>query len=181
MNIKREITQIKNKLEEIEKELNKPTTIEGIKIGEQFIYKGHNYTKLSINNFCIIDDYDECFMECMFDPISNNYEESLVRYYINSDRFIEKLGADIDDLHPCYDDENYITLLSKAEYGYYRSSIRDWKRYWATRSSYSTNDNYICAIDNYGGINHCGCHLANATRVCFILKPNTPVARKCNK
>ena len=37
-------------------------------------------------------------MYCIFDPITNNYDESLVRYYINSDRFIEKLGVDKKDI-----------------------------------------------------------------------------------
>ena len=46
----------------------------------------------------IIDDFDSDFMYCIFDPITNNYDESLVRLYINSDRFIEKLGVDKKDI-----------------------------------------------------------------------------------
>lgn len=181
MNIKREIKQIKNKLEQIEKELNKSTTIDDIKIGEQFKYKGHNYTKLNNNNYCIIDDYDNRFMRCVFDPISNNYEESVVRQYINSDKFTERLGIDVCDLKTCYNGEDCITLLSKTEYECYGNNIRDYVCWWMTRSSSSTYDNTFCCIYNGGSILNDYVLNTYSVRVCFILKPNTPVTRKCDE
>ena len=72
--------------------------------------------------FVIIDDFDSNFMHCIFDPITNNYDESLVRLYINSDRFIEKLGVDKKDIIAHYLDD-YITLLSKEEFENYRKFI----------------------------------------------------------
>ena len=179
MNIKCEIKQIKNKLEEIEKELNKSTTIDDIKVGEQFIYKRHNYTKLSKNNYCIIDDYDSSFMSCIFDPMSNDYDESLVRQYINSDRFINRLGVNKNDLQVCDDDENRITLISVGEYEYYQDSIRDYGWGWMTRSSYSYSDNYFCFFYGNGTVNYSYVCSGYGVRVCFVLKPNTPVERKC--
>ena len=53
-------------------------------------------------NFCIIDDYEEMFMRCQFDPITNNYDESIIRKYLNSDRFIERLGVNREDIKPHY-------------------------------------------------------------------------------
>ena len=178
MNIKCEIKQIKNKLEQIEKELNKSTTIDDIKVGEQFIYNGHNYTKLTEYNYCIIDDYDDSFMNCIFDPISNNYDESLVRQYINSYRFIGRLGANKNDLEVCYDDKNCITLISMDEYKSYKNSICNYSCWWMSRSSYSSNDGYFCCFNSGGYVYNYNVNYSNGVRVCFILKHNTSVTRK---
>ncbi len=59
------------------KQTRKQLAIGGLEVGEQFVYCGHTCTKLNKENFCIIDDYDDDFMRYQFDPISNNYDESL--------------------------------------------------------------------------------------------------------
>ena len=86
-------------------------TISDIKVGEQFVYGGRTYTKLNEECFVIIDDFDSDFMYCIFDPITNNYDESLIRYYINSDRFVEMLGVNKNDITTYYRDD-LMTLLS---------------------------------------------------------------------
>ena len=110
-------------------------TISDIKVGEQFVYAGRNYTKLNESGFVIIDEFDSDFMYCIFDPITNNYDESLVRYYINSDRFIEKLGVNKEDIINHYLDD-CITLLSKEEFENYEELIRDYDGwYWTAPPS----------------------------------------------
>lgn len=92
--------ELEKKVEELERMIKKyfetpvkgerQLTIDDIEVGQQFKYCGHTYTKLNEENFCIIDDFDNDFMYCIFDPITNNYDESIIRQYINSDRFIER-------------------------------------------------------------------------------------------
>ena len=179
MNILDEIKELKEKLNALELKVSKGIKIDDIAVGEQFIYCGHTYTKLNKENFCIIDDYDSDFMRCQFDPMSNNYDESLIRYYINSDRFIEKLGVNKADIKAHYKDD-LITLLSREEYEEYRDLIKDYDAWWATRSTYSTATDAFCYIANYGGISANGVGNTNGVRLGFNLAPNTPVDRKGN-
>ena len=121
--------ELEKKVEELERMIKKyfetpvkgerQLTIDDIEVGQQFKYCGHTYTKLNEENFCIIDDYDEMFMRCQFDPITNNYDESIIRKYLNSDRFIERLGVNREDIKPHYK-EDLLTLLSKEEYEEYQ-------------------------------------------------------------
>lgn len=160
-------------------------TIKDIEVGGKFVYKGHNYTKLNEDNFCIIDDYDEDFMRCIFDPITNNYDESIIRSYLNSERFINRLGVDLEDLDNVYTDangkEDKLTLLSREEYEEYRDLIEDYDIWWATRSRYSYGAINFCYISNTGYIYTNNVTSSSGVRLGFKLTPNTPVDRKGNE
>lgn len=160
-------------------------TIKDIEVGGKFTNKGHNYTKLNEDNFCIIDDYDEDFMCCIFDPITNNYDESIIRSYLNSERFINRLGVDLEDLDNVYTDangkEDKLTLLSREEYEKYKDIIEDYDTWWATRLTSSSNAYSFCCIDYYGNINNCGVDTSNGVRLGFRLLPSIPVDRKGNE
>lgn len=179
MNILDEIKELREKLNALELKASEGVKIKDIFVGEQFVYCEHTYTKLNIENFCIIDDYDERFMHCMFDPMSNNYDESLIRYYINSDRFIEKLGVNKADIKAHYKDD-LITLLSREEYEEYRDLIKDYDVWWVTRSACPYNTKYVCNISKNGDIGHSNVNYNYRVRVCFNLDQNTPVYRKGN-
>lgn len=179
MNILDEIKELKEKLNALELKVSKGVKIDDIAVGEQFVYCGHTYTKLNKENFCIIDDYDSDFMRCQFDPMSNNYDESLIRYYINSDRFIEKLGVNKADIKAHYKDD-LITLLSREEYEEYRDLIKEYDAWWATRSATSTDTYYFCNISSTGTINYNYVSHTYGVRLGFNLDPNTPVDRKGN-
>ena len=179
MNILDRIKELKEKLNALELKVGKGIKIDDIAVGEQFIYCGHTYTKLNKENFCIIDDYDSDFMRCQFDSMSNNYDESLIRYYINSERFIEKLGANKADIKAHYKDD-LITLLSREEYEEYRDLIKDYDAWWATRSASSNSTHAFCCITTSGYINSSNVSFANGVRLGFNLAPNTPVDRKGN-
>ena len=160
-------------------------TIKDIEVGGKFTYKGHNYTKLNEDNFCIIDDYDEDFMRCIFDPITNNYDESIIRSYLNSNRFIERLGVDLNDLDYVYTDANgekdKLTLLSREEYEEYRDFIDDYDIWWATRSTSSTGAPTFCYINGTGNITNSYVNYSYGVRLGFKLTPNTLVDRKGNE
>ena len=188
--------ELEKRIKELEAKvemLSKPTTlgfgggntIKDIEVGGKFTYKGHNYTKLNEDNFCIIDDYDEDFMRCIFDPITNNYDESIIRSYLNSERFINRLGVDLEDLDNVYTDangkEDKLTLLSREEYEEYRDFIEDYDIWWATRSPTSSNAGNFCYITNYGNINNYNVYNSNGVRLGFRLLPSTPVDRKGNE
>ena len=188
--------ELEKRIKELEAKvemLSKPTTlgfsvgntIKDIEVGGKFTYKGHNYTKLNEDNFCIIDDYDEDFMRCIFDPITNNYDESIIRSYLNSERFINRLGVDLEDLDNVYTDtngkEDKLTLLSREEYEEYRDFIEDYDIWWATRSAYSYNASYFCYITNAGNINNYNVYDSYGVRLGFRLLPSTPVDRKGNE
>lgn len=179
MNILDEIKELKEKLIALESKANKGVKINNIAVGEQFVYGGHTYTKLNKENFCIIDDYNGDFMICQFDPMSNNYDESLIRYYINSNRFVEKLGVNKADIKAHYKDD-LITLLSREEYEEYRDLIKEYYAWWATRSAYSYNTNYFCYINSYGAIANSIVAYTYGVRLGFRLDPNTLVNRKGN-
>ena len=181
--------ELEKKVEELERMIKKyfetpvkgekQLTIDDIEVGQQFKYCGHTYTKLNEENFCIIDDYDEMFMRCQFDPITNNYDESIIRKYLNSDRFIERLGVNREDIKPHYK-EDLLTLLSKEEYEEYRDLIKDYDCWWATRSANSHTNNHFCTITNNGYINNIYVSNTSGVRLGFNLNPNTPVDRKGN-
>ena len=182
MDLIKEIKEIKKQLSKLEKfakeeKKAKQLTISDIKVGEQFVYGGRCYTKLNEECFVIIDDFDSDFMYCIFDPITNNYDESLVRYYINSDRFIEKLGVDKKDIITHYLDD-YITLLSKEEFENYEEFIRDYGAWYWARSTSSSNTFFACSIYNNGYISPSDVSSACRVRVCFTLSPDTPISRK---
>ena len=190
MDLIKEIKEIKKQLSKLEKFVAdiepltisgiEPLTLSDIKVGEQFVYGGRNYTKLNEECFVIIDDFDSDFMYCIFDPITNNYDESLVRLYINSDRFIEKVGVNKKDIINYYLDD-YITLLSKEEFENYEELIRDYSGWYWTRSTNSNNTYNTCYINNNGTITNINVYYAYRVRVGFTLNPDTPISRKVNE
>lgn len=185
MDLIKEIKEIKKQLSKLEKfakeeKKAKQLTISDIKVGEQFVYGGRNYTKLNEECFVIIDDFDDDFMRCIFDPITNNYDESLVRLYINSDRFIEKLGVDKKDIITHYLDD-YITLLSEKEYYSYEDFIGDNIGWYWTRSTYGNTTYSACAVNDNDYIMGNNVHNTIRVRACFTLKPDTPVSRKIDE
>lgn len=182
MDLIKEIKEIKKQLSKLEKFAKvKQLTISDIKVGGQFVYGGRNYTKLNEECFVIIDDFDSDFMFCIFDPITNNYDESLVRLYINSDRFIEKLGVNKKDIITHYLDD-YITLLSKEEFENYEEFIRNYYSGWYwTRSASSNNTSVACYISTNGYIGNDTVNNAYRVRVGFTLNPDTPISRKVNE
>ena len=181
--------ELEKKVEELERMIKKyfetpvkgerQLTIDDIEVGQQFKYCGHTYTKLNEENFCIIDDHDYKFMKCQFDPITNNYDESIIRKYLNSDRFIERLGVNREDIKPHYK-EDLLTLLSKEEYEEYRDLIKDYDCWWATRSAYSYTSSSFCYIYFNGYIDITSVYDTSGVRLGFNLNPNTPVDRKGN-
>ena len=179
--LEKELKLLKEKIAKLElnQKTDKQLTVADIKVGEQFEYCGRTYTKLNEDGFCIIDDYDEDFMRCIFDPITNNYDESIIRNYINSDRFIERLGVNKDDIKPHYK-EDLITLLSKEEYQEYEDLIQDYDGWWATRSASSYTSNSFCFIGNIGSIGNNFVYSSNRARIGFALNLETPVDRKGN-
>ena len=180
--LEKELKQLKEKIAKLElnqKVDNKQLTIDDVQVGQQFEYCGRTYTKLNEDNYCIIDDFDSDFMYCIFDPITNNYDESIIRQYINSDRFIERLGVNKDNIKPHYK-EDLITLLSKEEYEEYRDLIQDYDGWWATRSAFSASATNFCSITNVGGITYYYVNTSSRARIGFTLNPETPVDRKGN-
>lgn len=180
--------ELEKRVEELERKFallsknNGNATIDGLEVGGKFVYKGHNYTKLNEGNFCIIDDCDTDFMRCIYDPISSDYDESIIRNYINSKRFIDKLDIDLEDLEDVYTDNkgntDKLVLLTKDEYEEYRNLIDDFDYWWATRTAY--NETTFCFVYYYGGCSNYGVSSAYCVRPGFILKPNTPIDRKGN-
>lgn len=179
MDIREEIKELREKLARLEKQVACSHTISNIKVGEKFVYCGHNYTKLNEENFCIIDDYDKDFMRCQFDPITNNYDKSIIRQYINSDRFVEKLGVKLEDIIAHYG-EDKITLLSVDEYKEYGDLIDEYDWWWATRSAYSNSTYTFYFINDGGNINTHNVSSTSGVRLGFNLNPDTPVDRKGN-
>lgn len=179
--LEKELKLLKEKIAKLElnQKTDKQLTIADIKVGEQFEYCGRTYTKLNEDGFCIIDDFDADFMYCIFDPITNNYDESIIRNYINSDRFIERLGVNKDDIKPHYK-EDLITLLSKEEYQEYEDLIQDYDGWWATRSAASASFTTFCYISTAGGISNYSVHYSYRARIGFTLNLETPVDRKGN-
>lgn len=179
--LEKELKLLKEKIAKLElnQKTDKQLTIADIKVGEQFEYCGRTYTKLNEDGFCIIDDFDADFMYCIFDPITNNYDESIIRNYINSDRFIERLGVNKDDIKPHYK-EDLITLLSKEEYQEYEDLIQDYDGWWATRSAASGYTVNFCFIYGTGGFSYANIGGSFRARIGFTLNLETPVDRKGN-
>lgn len=182
MDILEEIQELKDKLALLENKAKQQgeTTISDIKVGEKFIYCEHNYTKLNEDNLCIIDDFDAYFMYCIFDPITNNYDESIIRQYLNSERFINELKVNKDNIIPHYQDD-LLTLLTIEEFNKYKTLIANYDVWWATRSAYSINSGNFCYISSSGYINGSNVNGTSGVRLGFRLKPETPVDRKGNK
>lgn len=142
----------KAELERLEKQ-DRLKKYADVKAGETFIYKKHEYTKLK-NGRAIIDDYDSDFMDCLFDNVNNDYDESIIRHYINTNKFLQFLGL-------CYcdfannDAVDCCKLLSKEEYEKNKDIIKKFDNWWWLRSGHYYNSNYAYYVNSYGDVNNC--------------------------
>ena len=149
--------------------------IKDIEIGTQFIYGGMKYTKFNENNLCINDEYDESFMHCIFDPISNDYKTSLVREYINSERFYKRLGVNIDDLEIVYYSDK-IVILFGDHYAHFKHSIRNYSVWWMLAGGVKgERDDGFHFVDGHGEISKNNVSLNFGIRVVICLREDIKV------
>lgn len=135
----------KAEIEKLEKQ-DRLKNYEDVKAGETFLYKDHEYTKLR-NGRAIINDYDSNFMDCLFDNVNNDYNKSLVRYYINSERFLQFLG--LCHLDFSFSGGDIVMLLSEEEYEKNKDIIKRFNNWWWLRSGrYYSNDSAYYACSN---------------------------------
>ena len=180
--IEKDIKKLKEEIK-YNKNKDKSTTINDIKVGEQFIYRGHNYTKLNNNNYCIIDDYDGDFMCCCFDFINNYYEDSVVLHYINGRKFMRRLNLIECDLKLHFDD-TYVTILYFEQYDEYKKYIVNYPTRWMLRGIWRDIFHFsnVSAFDMLyveEGEMHKGCICEQmGVRICITLKPGALVTRK---
>ena len=126
-----QVRELQAQLEELK---NPKTTYGDLVAGDTFEFKGHEFTKLR-DGRAIINDYDEYFMDCPFDNVDNDYDTSLIRFYIN-DKFLDLLGLVTEDFGACGISCN---LLSKEEYEENRDLIKNFEySCWWLRSNYSS-------------------------------------------
>ena len=112
--------------------------------GDTFEFKGHEFTKLR-DGRAIINDYNEKFIRCIFDNVDNKYKDSLIRHYINSDKYLCTLDL-VDSDFDCDGDTACCELLSKEEYEENRDLMKDFECAWWLRSgspSYSYSAYYV--------------------------------------
>ena len=110
-----------------------------IKVGEQFVYRGFTYTKLTEDGLCILDDFEsDLYQECIFDNVNNDYESSLIRHYIISAKFVNFLNIKLDDIKINLVDDSHVDrlfLLSKEEFEKFKYIIKPFARPWWLRSA----------------------------------------------
>ena len=135
---------------------------EDVKAGETFIYKGHEYTKLR-NGRAIINDYDDEFMDCPFDNVNNDYDESLIRRYINSGKFLSFLG--LRNLDFGYSGDDMVILLSKEEYEENKDIIKKFDNWWWLRSGSYTYS--ACGVFSSGCVDIDPVYYDNGVRPSF--------------
>ena len=118
--------------------------------GDTFMFKGHEFTKLR-DGRAIINDYYENFMDCPFDNVDNDYDKSLIRFYIN-DKFLDLLGLVAEDFGAYGISCN---LLSKEEYEENRDLIKNFEySYWWLRSGCASKSTYAYGVSPDGGVEH---------------------------
>lgn len=144
-----------------------------VRIGQTFIWYGHEFTKLD-DNLSIINPKNENkdIYFCCFDNVDNNYKMSLIRHFINN-RYLGLLGLDTSCLKF---NRGYCKLLSIEEYKKYKNLIKPCGRWWWLRSPHSDNSDNACCVDYYG---YCGYNSVRdhdcAARAAFNLKSDTLV------
>lgn len=113
------------------------TKLEDLKIGEQFVINGNTYTKLNEQGYCVLDKYNASVANwakfMAFDSkenLSNNFDKSTIKEYINSKFFKNEILGIADYLKP----NTEITLLSVEELEEYKEQIKKFFAYSWSRS-----------------------------------------------
>lgn len=120
--LREEIRALKGKKKEL--------TFADLKVGQSFKYQGLEFTKLD-DELSIINTYKD--IDCCFDNYNNDYEKSLIRYFINN-RYCELMNINKDELLEVNEWGDKLTLLSKEEYERYREHIKKYNSCWWLRS-----------------------------------------------
>lgn len=116
--------------------------------GDTFEFKGHEFTKLR-DGRAIINDYDEHFMDCPFDNVDNDYDKSIIKFYIN-DKFLDLLGLVAEDFGGYGISCN---LLSKEEYEENSDLIKNFEYFWWLRSGDTSTSNRAYCVNTVGIVN----------------------------
>lgn len=142
------IAQVRELQAQLEELKNPKTTYGDLVAGDTFEFKGHEFTKLR-DGRAIINDYDENFMDCPFDNVDNDYDKSLIKFYIN-DKYLNLLGLVAEDFGAYGISCN---LLSKEEYEENRDLIKNFEYFWWLRSGLSSTSNYAYGVNTVGIVN----------------------------
>lgn len=130
--------------------------------GDTFMFKGHEFTKLR-DGRAIINDYDENFMGCPFDNVDNDYDNSLIKHYIN-DKYLDLLGLVAEDLGAYGISCN---LLSEEEYEENKDLIKDFDCNWWLRSGTSSGSIGAGYVRTDGGVRYNYVGNSNGVRPAF--------------
>ncbi|MBO5022231.1 MAG: hypothetical protein J6C53_01985 [Clostridia bacterium] len=93
-----------------------------VKPGQSFKYGELEFTKLN-DTISIVDTIDRDISFCVFDNFDNNYEKSLIRYYINN-RYCDLMCIDKAELQPINNLGDKLQLLSLEEYEKFKKHIK---------------------------------------------------------
>ena len=159
------IKELETKIAELQRQLeelkNPKTTYGDLVAGDTFYFRGHEFTKLK-DGRAIINDYNERFMNCIFDNVDNCYKTSLIRYFINN-KLYDLLGFETGDwkLFAGCD------LLSKEEYEENRDLIKSFDIIWWLRSGYPSCSYASYGVDPSGECNNSLVYDSYGTRPAF--------------
>jgi hypothetical protein len=145
-----------------------------IPCGRNFHYKKLSFTKLD-DETAIINSLNFDYSNCYFDNINNEYDKSLIRYYING-KFLKFMGIDKEDLLPLYKSD-LATLLTEQQYVKNKLFIKKWDCQWWLRDADLGRDIYTLVVNVFGGtwVNYV--RYDGAVRVVVKFKPTTAVCK----
>ena len=159
------IKELEAKIAELQRELaelkNPKTTYGDLVAGDTFYFRGHEFTKLK-DGRAIINDYNEDFMNCIFDNVDNRYKASLIRHFINN-KLYDLLGFETGDWEPFSGCE----LLSKEEYEENRDLIKSFDTAWWLRSGYPSYSCDAYYVNPSGEYDYSNVHRSNGARPVF--------------
>lgn len=157
-------------------EMNKEVTYGDLKAGDRFEWCGLTFVKLK-NDLALLDDLDNVKGKyCIFDPYDNNYNQSLIRQYING-KFLKLNNIDENCLLKVNDIGDIATLLSKEEYDENKDIISRLSCCWWLRSPYAVGSYNAYVVYSGGDVHGYGVHGTDlAVRAAFNLKSDTIVS-----
>lgn len=169
--LQEQITELSNKVAALEGNVKAKARkrFTGLKVGEVFKLAGLNWKILDITDegyMCLADRLTD---KMMFDETSNDWVQSQLREYLNTE-FVEEIADEIGEEYIVsfkrdllsldgqteYDEcEDKVSLLTIDEYRKYRSLIPNTDEYWwwlVTPWSTACNDwnTTVCAISSSG-------------------------------